>query len=743
MNENNIRQLFRWITVIVIVGAPFAAEAQTHTMEIGAGQFRLAVASLMTHRGERLTYPYEYRAYQAKHRYMRRKCAEGGGVIVAARDFQAKAYYAREKADPADWTVADTLLPYVVADATGWYTYDMNHTTVPVDGGARRYWRQRPTIKIVNNVDRSTSNPDQKWTDGKDFDGPADMPTDQMGVATVHTYIGISITERAYVFDNGEFAIVEFVFKNTGKTGSNYDDGQEITYSDSVKGAYVGIKMRPVLANEDVVENSGGWTEGTDDWVSYTETEDGDQLRVVYGWDGDAGDYYRAEEDEGDPYLGSSGVLTASQYPGMAVLHADRSVNDHTDDPDQPHRFYASWGGTFSPNILTMGRDLSFADIYQILDEGPDSPEPFDWTGWKNAGSPEVEDQFWTGYNTPHATDENRYNQCGTLAFGPYDFGIDDSVRIVLCYSAGTINWESAINVGAEYVEGTISKGQKNVILRSGRDSLFTKIKWVQELFNDRFASNDGDLYLTLQQISEEIGVPPAWPDNMTQNPVVGGCRIEWSPVDGAQAYRVYRRDQVDFDLSEPVPTVYSLVYQCGGADPGGSVEYSPTIGATAWVDSSVFPVYNYWYYVTAIGDDGTESSHFIGRTWPKSTDYIYGSIQPYDRERENLDDVHIIPNPYNAKSLKVYDWPQDKLTFYGLPANCRIRIYSQNGVLVFKHNHASEGDLPVSNFNWDMRSASDQTIASGMYIYVIDQCRGYSGEEIEATKAGKFVVIR
>lgn len=726
----------------MVVGAPFAAAAQTHTLEIGTGQLRLTVASLMAHRSERMQYPYDYRAYMAKHRYMRRKCAQGGGVIVAARDFKAEAYYAREEADPADWTVGDTLLPYVVADATGNYTTDKDHTTVPVNGGARRYWKQPPTVKIVNDVDRSTSNQDQVWNDGEDFQGPPDMPTDQMGVATVNTYIGISITERAYVFDNDEFAIVEFVFQNTGRTGSYYDGGEEITYSDSVKGCYVGIKMRPVLANQEVVDNSAGWKEGTDDWVSYTETADGDRLRVVYGWDGDAG-RFQSDEDEGDPYLGSSGVLTAPQYPGMAVLHADKSAQDHTNDPEQPHRFYASWGGTFSTTVLTMGRNLSYAAIYQILDEGPDSPEPFDWTGWKSAGSPEDEDRYWTGYDTPHASDYDRFNQCGTLAFGPYDFGLGDSVRIVLCYAAGAIDWGKAIELGAQYVDGTISKGEKNVIVRSGRDSLFAKIKMVQGLFDDRFVSNGGNLNLTLQQISQELGVPPAWPDSMIQNPAVGACRIDWTAVDGAQAYRVYRRDRVDFDLSEPVPTVYSLVYQCGGEDPGGDVEYSPTIGATAWMDSSVFPVYNYWYYVTAVGDDGTESSHFIGRTWPKSTDYIYGSIQSYDRERENLDDVHIIPNPYNAKSLKVYDWPQDKLTFLGLPANCRIRILAQNGTLVYTHSHESEGDLPVSSYNWNMKTASDQTIASGMYIYVIDKCLDYTGKEINATKVGKFVVIR
>jgi hypothetical protein len=385
---------------------------------------------------------------------------------------------------------------------------------------------------------------------------------------------------------------------------------------------------------------------------------------------------------------------------------------------------------------------MSFEDIYQALAVGPDSPEPFDWTGWYNAGSPEVDAIFWY-YGTPHATDENRYNQCGTLAFGPYDFGPGDSARVVLCYAVGSISWGRAIELGAAYGDGSISKGEKNIALRSGRDSLFTKISWVQELFNDRFVSNGGDLYLTLQEISQELGVPPAWPDAMIQDPIIGGSRISWTPVAGAEAYRVYRRDRIDFDLSEPIDTVYSLVYQCGGDNPGENVEYSPAIDSTSWVDRDVFPIYNYWYYVTAVNSEGLESSHFIGRTWPKSSDDIFGSIQPYDRERINLDEVHVVPNPFNVKAMKLYDISENKLTFYGLPANCRIRIFTQSGVLVLSHKHTPPGDLPVSSFNWNMRSASDQTIASGMYIYAIDQCRGFNGEEIKATKVGKFVVIR
>ncbi|UCH09913.1 MAG: hypothetical protein JSU61_11970 [Fidelibacterota bacterium] len=726
---------------ILICGVSSPVHTQTHKLAIGTGRFQLTVASVITANDVRVSYPREYEVYQLKYRYFTPECADGGGIVIAARDFQAKALYSEEVATPTQWTIKDTLLPYVVADATACYTVDAQHTTVPIDPGAQRYWKYRPPARVVDRVLMSVGD----WVEGRDVDGPADMPTDQMGSASCKTSMGITVTERAWVFDIGEFAIVEYVFKYSGQTGS-YDGGEEITYSDPINDCYIGVKFRPVICGgttERVVPNSGGWKEGTDEWVDYVHTEDDENLRILYGWDGDAGDFFLVEDDEGDPLYQSSGLFSGSQYPGMAVLHADRSTEDHTDDPLQPHRFHVSYGGTYSSNVLSMGGTLSFQDIYQLLDAGPDSPSPFDWAGWKDAGYPSDDGPFWY-YGTNHATEDKRFNQMGTLGFGPYNFDLGDSIRVILCYAVGTIDWPMAISLGAQYKDGTITRGEKNEILRSGRDSLFARIKWVKGLFEDRLESNLGDMQLTLQDMSSELGVAPAWPDSLIIEPLQGRCRVRWFPVEDAVAYRVYRRSRIDFDAMEPrMEPAYVPVYQCGGDDPGGTMEWSPSIDSTAWVDRDVYEVFNYWYYVTAVGSDGTESSHFIGRTNPKPQDNTFGSVRPFDRERYSLEEVHVLPNPYNARSRKLYDWPENVLRFVGLPANCRIRIFSQNGVLIFKDYHKTKTDLPESSYDWEMRSATDQTVASGLYVYVIDQCKDLNGNELDVSKIGKFVVIK
>ncbi|MBN2411911.1 hypothetical protein JXQ31_09485 [candidate division KSB1 bacterium] len=737
----NRRLSSRCILFILMFGISFAIFGQTYKLDIGTERMQLSVSSVFADRQDILLFPRELDVYQISSRELTSSVAKGAGIIIAAKDFPAKAYYRDNIADPNKWTVADNFFPYFMVDATAWFTVDPTHSTVPVGGGAHRYWKQRPPERIIQNQDFTSRN----WVDGRDFDGPADMPTTQYGTTTCNTLMGITVTQRAWVFDNADFAISEYVFKYTGHTGSFDNNGEEIIYNDPVKDCYVGIKFRPILSHQDVVVNSSGWKEGTDDWVDYVDTEDGEQLRVLYGWDGDAGSDYQLEDDEGDPLYFSSGFFAASGYPGMAVLYADKAPDNPVNDPSQPHHFHVSFGATFSSNTLTLGRNLTMENIYNILDSDQNSPSPFDWQGWKNAGNPADDAQYWH-YGTPHATNESRNNQVGTLAFGPYQFNnINDSVRVVVCYAVGMLGWEQNIDLGASWKTKTIDKSEKNRILRSGRDSLFTQIKNIKQMFDPKFTANNGNLKQTLYDMASEIGIPPAWPSRLQLNPVIGGCRVEWAPVDDAVAYRVYRRSQIDFDIASPSKEpAYKLVYQCGGSNPGNDIVYSPSVDSTVWVDQDVYTVFNYWYTVTAVNEDGAESSKFIMRINPLPSNDTYGSIIPFDKEYVNLNDVHVIPNPYNVRSMRLYDfWTSVGVKFTGLPANCRIRIYAQNGTLIFEDNHRSQEDLPVSIYQWNLRTSMNQTVASGLYVYVIDQCRDFLDRDIDATKVGKLVVIR
>jgi hypothetical protein len=99
--------------------------------------------------------------------------------------------------------------------------------------------------------------------------------------------------------------------------------------------------------------------------------------------------------------------------------------------------------------------------------------------------------------------------------------------------------------------------------------------------------------------------------------------------------------------------------------------------------------------------------------------------------------------NPFHVKSQRLYNLPDDALIkFFGLPAQCRIRIYTQSGDLITSIYH--EFELPPSNIEeWNLMTYSGQFIASGLYIFVIDQAKDGQGKDLGTTKVGKFVVIR
>jgi len=94
-------------------------------------------------------------------------------------------------------------------------------------------------------------------------------------------------------------------------------------------------------------------------------------------------------------------------------------------------------------------------------------------------------------------------------------------------------------------------------------------------------------------------------------------------------------------------------------------------------------------------------------------------------------------------------EWQQSftprRLKFINLPADCVIRIFNLNGELVRTIQHTSTLEPGIGEQEifgsaggdewWDLLSANNQLVASGVYIFHIDSD---VGEQI-----GKFVVIR
>ncbi len=97
------------------------------------------------------------------------------------------------------------------------------------------------------------------------------------------------------------------------------------------------------------------------------------------------------------------------------------------------------------------------------------------------------------------------------------------------------------------------------------------------------------------------------------------------------------------------------------------------------------------------------------------------------------LDTIKVVPNPYIVRSRFNETSISRKLRFTNLPQECQISIFTITGELVRVLHHLNQFD---GNAWWDLRTANNQEVAPGLYIYHVES---NNGEE----KIGKFAVIR
>ncbi|RKZ29489.1 hypothetical protein DRQ33_08760, partial [bacterium] len=109
---------------------------------------------------------------------------------------------------------------------------------------------------------------------------------------------------------------------------------------------------------------------------------------------------------------------------------------------------------------------------------------------------------------------------------------------------------------------------------------------------------------------------------------------------------------------------------------------------------------------------------------------------------------VRVVPNPYRVDHDYSKYWEYSytgtwseysrKLRFFNLPARCIIRIFTLDGDLVQTLHHDDDADgSMVGAEDWNLVSRNDQSIASGIYIFSVEDKTG--GED----QIGKFVIIK
>jgi len=559
----------------------------------------------------------------------------------------------------------------------------------------------------------------------------ASIPTDRMIVNKLHTAMGLSLTRTIYASsqrDNDNYFIYDYVFKNTGIYNNN-----GAIKTQTLKDVVIMFQYRYAVSKWicvygfGVAPQSAAWGHNTMNDILLPSW--GDDLRAIYAWHGLHSAYtYQgsAIDNIGGPNVGSSsrvadGFLGAAQFCGVVVIHADKSANDESDDPNQPSSTpYFSSDATY-----TSGNDQynesGMATEYSVMTSGIPARSMADEVGTQATN-------LWVSSTTGGSGGISQ-----AISFGPYTLAPDEDIHIVLAEAVNGLSWNERIRIGKQWFNKTtpyyLPDGSttnsadefKDTWVYTGKDSIQKTFRRAKSVWENNF----------------NIETPPPPPDQFFVSS--GGDRImlEWSNSAESYAnfggYRVYRAVQT-------ADTLFDLIYECGQ---GTNNDLTNTFD-----DKTAVRGFDYYYYITTYDDGKVSSTGKVLESslfWTRTSDPAYLRRMP----GTSLKDIRIVPNPYNISAQNDYQFGSslpDRLMFYNIPPKCIIRIYTEAGELIKTIHHTnSSGDE-----SWDSNTSSKQVVVSGVYIAHFEVTEDYddpiTGERLFSkgeTTFQKFVVIR
>ncbi len=367
-------------------------------------------------------------------------------------------------------------------------------------------------------------------------------------------------------------------------------------------------------------------------------------------------------------------------------------------------------------SLTNYGRDY-FESSMKYFEPLPKTTEgQYDASGKFTAGAPVTPPAWYPNQQTVDRTGEDMlFNML--LNSGPWDIASGETITLTYAVVGGHMDWSRVIAGGLE--------NQAHLI--EGRDNMWAHLEAARELFNNGYQINE---------------VPPPTPTDgfnsltiETRGPVGSkpGIMIKWPRVtltgkeSGTFAgYNLYH----SFDSPHGPWTKVTTI--AANTAPGAD-------GMLSYYDERQLGSPN-WYCVTTVDADGRESGKVNPNLRPLYPDY------PPANE---LEKIVVVPNPFKLHSRIAND--QFRLDFVGVPAKCKIRIYTLNGDLVMNLDHTDgSGDQDwVTTYHegyglevrpYQMTNKNMQRIVPGLYLFHVEsQVEGHEGESY----IGKFVVIR
>ncbi|HLP15271.1 MAG TPA: hypothetical protein VK470_03370 [Bacteroidota bacterium] len=543
-----------------------------------------------------------------------------------------------------------------------------------------------------------------------------DLPCDRMIEITFNTSMGVSVTKRILAFtqqNHDSYFILDYVIKNTGI----YNNAGAVK-AQTLNDFWVYFGYRSSFGGITSGWNST-WGDFSSEWGAsslyhdfgnpYRPMQDG--LRGYYSYyspisgGGRTGltsydqDWGCPKQDGGGKNL--NGVLGSAKFSGTATLFASKSANEWTDDPTQPHTTaYNNVDDDFLNPPYSQYDEVFMRKRYGWMTEGhlPQSEREA------------VGNQYYSAFYSAMKNTGGRYGGFQGQGYGPYTLAPGDSIRIVVADGAAGISWEKCREVGAnwyEYYKGTSSP--KLVMPNGSTTTSYTEYTkaWV-------FTGQDSILKTLRNAVANfksGYKVPSAPPAPKKFTVESGGDRISLSWEGNAFSdphfggYVIYRSEGSIKDYRSE----YVKIFECGKQN------------ITSYNDTSAIRGFKYFYFIQS-KDDGTQNDVTPGMPLYSSMFLTMTSVPAFLlRPAGNfLEEVRVVPNPFDIRSRKLQFGDVsslDQIVFYGLPPVCRLKIFSENGTLVWQKEHTNgSGDE-----KWDSKTTYGQVVVSGIYILHVE----------------------
>lgn len=554
---------------------------------------------------------------------------------------------------------------------------------------------------------------------------------DRMVYVKFNTSIGITVTKKVMVFSNsehGNYLINDYVFKNTGiiNAAGNVREQtlQDVWFYWISRYAFAGVSVGgdgvnstwgafPSVWGNSMITHSFGQDPNNPEFSD----NDGNPMRGFFQWYGPSNESVRLPAgyngDWGCPKLDqpNGGTLGSAKYAGCITLHADSDPQNQNDDLNQPR---TTW--YLSPDIpITTSTapsqydDVFMADRWAAMTEGHPSPE-------------EQHDILVDGIY-PITWSNPRRQSGGGIAqgqgFGPYTLAPGDSIHIVFGEGASGISWKKGREVGGNWLQWFNGTGTPPLIMPNGSertDGNFNEYKraWVVDAGRDSILKTFRN---AIDNYNSGYGLPQPPPPPSEFSVSGGGDRIRLTWSNNAASdphfggYVIYRSRGNVLDWT----TVYEKVFETS----------DPTV--TSFDDTSAARGFDYFYYIQS-KDDGTQVP---GTTLYSSLFWTITNIGAVlgRPAADFLMELRVVPNPYDirARFFQFGDQSQyDRITFYGLPPICKLKIFTERGDLIWEKDHTSTTGDEI----WDSKTSSGQIVSSGIYILYVEVPRDIYAEE-------------